>query len=161
MRALRERDNTVIVIEHDTQVIRAADYIVEIGPGAGREGGEVVYQGPAANISQASGSIIRGYLEETFHLPACPARSFSDLLTVKHADSNNLKDLTVHIPLNAWCLLPGFQEAGSPQLVFDEILPALEAAFQGKACNGDFGGMEKAGWRRILPSRCIIWKLQI
>ena len=45
MRALRERDNTVIVIEHDTQVIRAADYIVEIGPGAGREGGEVVYQG--------------------------------------------------------------------------------------------------------------------
>ena len=67
MRALRERDNTVIVIEHDTQVIRAADYIVEIGPGAGREGGEVVYQGPAANISQASGSIIRGYLEETFH----------------------------------------------------------------------------------------------
>lgn len=144
MRALRERDNTVIVIEHDTQVIRAADYIVEIGPGAGREGGEVVYQGPAANISQASGSIIRGYLEETFHLPACPARSFSDLLTVKHADSNNLKDLTVHIPLNAMVLVTGVSGSGKSSLVFDEILPALEAAFQGKACNGIL-----EGWRKL------------
>lgn len=126
------------------RVIRAADYIVEIGPGAGREGGEVVYQGPAANISQASGSIIRGYLEETFHLPACPARSFSDLLTVKHADSNNLKDLTVHIPLNAMVLVTGVSGSGKSSLVFDEILPALEAAFQGKACNGIL-----EGWRKL------------
>ena len=94
-------------------------------------------------------------------MPACPARSFSDLLTVKHADSNNLKDLTVHIPLNAMVLVTGVSGSGKSSLVFDEILPALEAAFQGKACNGILEGWEKAGWRRILPSRCIIWKLQI
>ena len=122
LKSLRDMWNTVIVVEHDEDTMRAADYIVDIGPGAGSHGGEVVACGTAEEIMSNPDSLTGQYLAGKRYIPV-PAvrRKPSGWLTVRGAAMNNLKHSDVKIPLGVLCLVTGVSGSGKSSLV-NEIL---------------------------------------
>ena len=122
LKSLRDMWNTVIVVEHDEDTMRAADYIVDIGPGAGSHGGEVVAYGTAEEIMSNPDSLTGQYLAGKRYIPV-PAvrRKPSGWLTVRGAAMNNLKHIDVKIPLGVLCLVTGVSGSGKSSLV-NEIL---------------------------------------
>lgn len=122
LKSLRDMWNTVIVVEHDEDTMRAADYIVDIGPGAGSHGGEVVACGTAEEIMGNPDSLTGQYLAGKRYIPV-PAvrRKPSGWLTVRGAAMNNLKHIDVKIPLGVLCLVTGVSGSGKSSLV-NEIL---------------------------------------
>ena len=122
LKSLRDMWNTVIVVEHDEDTMRAADYIVDIGPGAGSHGGEVVACGTAEEIMSNPDSLTGQYLAGKRYIPV-PAvrRKPSGWLTVRGAAMNNLKHIDVKIPLGVLCLVTGVSGSGKSSLV-NEIL---------------------------------------
>ncbi len=122
LKSLRDMWNTVIVVEHDEDTMRAADYIVDIGPGAGSHGGEVVACGTAEEIMNNPDSLTGQYLAGKRYIPV-PAvrRKPSGWLTVRGAAMNNLKHIDVKIPLGVLCLVTGVSGSGKSSLV-NEIL---------------------------------------
>ena len=119
---LRDLGNSVIVVEHDEDTMRAADYIVDIGPGAGRNGGEVVAVGTADDIMACKESVTGAYLSGRIKIPV-PAtrRKPTGWLKVKGARENNLKNIDVDIPLGVVCCVTGVSGSGKSSLV-NEIL---------------------------------------
>ena len=122
LKSLRDMWNTVIVVEHDEDTMRAADYIVDIGPGAGSHGGEVIACGTAEEIMSNPDSLTGQYLAGKRFIPV-PAvrRKPSGWLTVRGAAMNNLKHIDVKIPLGVLCLVTGVSGSGKSSLV-NEIL---------------------------------------
>lgn len=122
LKSLRDMWNTVIVVEHDEDTMRAADYIVDIGPGAGSHGGEVVACGTAEEIMSNPDSLTGQYLAGKRYIPV-PAvrRKPSGWLTVRGAAMNNLKHIDAKIPLGVLCLVTGVSGSGKSSLV-NEIL---------------------------------------
>lgn len=122
LKSLRDMWNTVIVVEHDEDTMRAADYIVDIGPGAGSHGGEVVACGTAEEIMSNPDSLTGQYLAGKRYIPV-PAvrRKPSGWLTVRGAAMNNLRHIDVKIPLGVLCLVTGVSGSGKSSLV-NEIL---------------------------------------
>ena len=122
LKSLRDMWNTVIVVEHDEDTMRAADYIVDIGPGAGSHGGEVVACGTAEEIMSNPDSLTGQYLAGKRYIPV-PAvrRKPSGWLTMRGAAMNNLKHIDVKIPLGVLCLVTGVSGSGKSSLV-NEIL---------------------------------------
>ena len=122
LKSLRDMWNTVIVVEHDEDTMRAADYIVDIGPGAGSHGGEVVACGTAEEIMSNPDSLTGQYLAGKRYIPV-PAvrRKPSGWLTVRGAAMNNLKHIDVKIPLGVLCLVTGVSGSGKSSLI-NEIL---------------------------------------
>lgn len=114
---LKEQHNTVIVVEHNTEIIKQADQIVEMGPEAGSRGGEVIYQGDAAHLSDTpTGKAlqkIRQLKEDT--------REITDHFTIEHANSHNLKDVTLDIPKNVLMTVFGVSGSGKSSLMIDEF----------------------------------------
>lgn len=119
---LRDLGNSVIVVEHDEDTMRAADYIVDIGPGAGRNGGEVVAVGTADDIMACKESVTGAYLSGRIKIPV-PAtrRKPTGWLKVRGARENNLKNIDVDIPLGVVCCVTGVSGSGKSSLV-NEIL---------------------------------------
>ena len=119
---LRDLGNSVIVVEHDEDTMRAADYIVEIGPGAGKNGGEVVVVGTAEDIMACKESVTGAYLSGKIKIPV-PAtrRKPTGWLKVRGARENNLKNIDVDIPLGVVCCVTGVSGSGKSSLV-NEIL---------------------------------------
>jgi len=120
---LRDLGNTLIVVEHDEDTMRAADWIVDIGPGAGVHGGQVVYSGPAADVCNCEESVTGQYLSGKKSIPV-PARrrpGNGNLLTVKGARENNLKNVTVSFKQGAFNVVTGVSGSGKSSLV-NEIL---------------------------------------
>ncbi|MCD8330131.1 MAG: excinuclease ABC subunit UvrA, partial [Lachnospiraceae bacterium] len=119
---LRDLGNTVIVVEHDEDTMRAADYIVDIGPGAGEHGGEVVALGTAEDIMNTPGSITGDYLSGRRKIPV-PAtrRSPSGWLTIRGAAENNLKQIDVNLPLGVFTCVTGVSGSGKSSLI-NEVL---------------------------------------
>ncbi|MCD8077389.1 MAG: excinuclease ABC subunit UvrA [Lachnospiraceae bacterium] len=119
---LRDLGNTVIVVEHDEDTMRAADYIVDIGPGAGEHGGEVVALGTAEDIMNTPGSITGDYLSGRRKIPV-PAtrRSPSGWLTIRGAAENNLKQIDVDLPLGVFTCVTGVSGSGKSSLI-NEVL---------------------------------------
>ena len=119
---LRDLGNSVIVVEHDEDTMRAADYIVDIGPGAGRNGGEVVATGTAADIMACKDSLTGAYLSGRIRIQV-PAkrRKPTGWITVKGARENNLKNIDVDIPLGVFTCVTGVSGSGKSSLV-NEIL---------------------------------------
>lgn len=126
LRDLQSIGNTVIVVEHDEDIIRAADYIIDIGPKAGRLGGEVVYQGDVANLNKKSDSYTVKYLtgKEKIDVPN-PRRKWNNYIEVKGARQNNLKNIDVKFPLNVMTVVTGVSGSGKSSLICEVLYNAL------------------------------------
>ncbi len=124
---LKRLDNTVIVVEHDEETIRAADFVIDMGPGAGEHGGEVVAIGSVEDLINEPRSISGAYLggRKVITVPLRRRKLTSDWLVVKNARQNNLRNLDVEIPLGAFVVVTGVSGSGKSSLVNEILLKAL------------------------------------
>ena len=133
LKNLRDLGNTVIVVEHDEETMEAADYIVDIGPGAGIHGGNVVYSGPVAGIKACRESITGQYLSGAKRIPL-PARrrpGNGGFLEVVGAEENNLKNIDVKFPLGCFVAVTGVSGSGKSSLVNEILYRTLSKELMG------------------------------
>ena len=131
LRELQALGNTVIVVEHDEEIIRAADYIIDIGPKAGRLGGEVVYQGDLSKLEKATKSYTVRYLtgEEKIAPPA-HRRKWNNYIKIEGAAHNNLKGIDVIFPLHIMTVVTGVSGSGKSSLVRDVFFKSLSRFYE-------------------------------
>ena len=130
LRQLQQLGNTVVVVEHDEEIIRAADYIIDIGPKAGRLGGEIVYEGDMKDLKKGSNSYTVRYLlgEEKIPLPHSH-RPWNNYIEIKGARENNLRGVDVKFPLNVMTVVTGVSGSGKSTLVRDIFYRALKREY--------------------------------
>ncbi|MBQ8718280.1 MAG: excinuclease ABC subunit UvrA, partial [Clostridia bacterium] len=133
LQRLRDLGNTVIVVEHDEDTMRAADYIVDIGPGAGIHGGQVIAQGTPTEVMKNTDSLTGDYLSgrKKIEVPTTRRQGTGKVLRVKGARQNNLKNLTVDIPLGCFVCVSGVSGSGKSSLVNGILYPALASELNG------------------------------
>ena len=127
LKDLRDIGNTVVVVEHDEEIIRAADYIIDIGPLAGRLGGEIIYQGDVDKLVSSSDSYTVKYLigEEKIEVPE-KRRKWNNYIEIKGARHNNLKNIDVKIPLGVMSVVTGVSGSGKSSLINNVFYHALQ-----------------------------------
>ena len=133
LKHLRDIGNTVVVVEHDREAMEQADWLIDFGPGAGREGGRVVAAGPPAEVKRSRDSITGRYLRGDLEIPVPPRRRSpgGHSIRVEGASENNLKDLTVEFPLGLLICVTGVSGAGKSTLVNQILYPAVARALHG------------------------------
>ena len=148
LKALRDRGNTVVIVEHDGEMMRTADWIVDLGPGAGREGGRVMYQGPYAGLLKA-GTLTSDYLngKKAIAASAAPPATMAELcsakkgkwLTISGCTEHNLKNITVRFPLGTFTVVTGVSGSGKSTLIDETLKRELMRRFyHSKAVPGKF-----------------------
>ncbi len=145
LKRLRDLGNTLIVVEHDEDTMRAADYIVDIGPGAGVHGGQIICAGSLADIEACEDSITGQYLSgrRKIQVPAQRRPGNGKWLTVKGAGENNLRNVDVKFPLGAFCAVTGVSGSGKSSLVNEILYKGLASQLNGtKDRPGKFQAME-------------------
>jgi len=133
LKKLRDQGNTVVVVEHDTDTMQQADYLIDMGPAAGVLGGMVTAVGTPAQLARNKNSLTGAYLAgRRAIVRSQPIRKPQSFLTMQHATKNNLKDLTVKIPLEVLCAVSGVSGSGKSTLIMQELVPALERSLKSK-----------------------------
>jgi excinuclease ABC subunit A len=124
---MRDLGNTVIVVEHDAETMLAADHVLDLGPGAGEHGGELVFAGPPAELMADRSSLTGGYLSGRLEVPVPKRRRPKDngYITVTGAAENNLKDLTARFPVGVFTCVTGVSGSGKSTLVLETLYKAL------------------------------------
>ena len=149
LKGLRDRGNTVVFVEHDEEMMRAADWIVDLGPGAGREGGRLMYQGDFKGLLKAK-SLTADYLTgrkrvsdkrdaggargtsgSSLSCRSCPSSQTPPCLTLIGASEHNLKNVTAHIPVGSFTVVTGVSGSGKSTLIDETLKPALMKHFYG------------------------------
>ena len=171
LKKLKDLGNTIIIVEHDKRFIEIADEIIDIGPGAGKNGGELVFQGTIDELKNVSNSYTGQFLNGKLSLPDKPEnlKKFIDkstnFLTIKNAKTNNLKNVEVKIPLGMMVGVAGVSGSGKSSLILDTLVPLLQPFFKrgvdknkikynenGEEQNGDelleYSGMV-SGWENL------------
>ncbi len=128
LKALRDQGNSVVVVEHDPAIIGAADHVVDLGPGAGDQGGRVVFQGPASELPGDPRSLTAKYLRGDLRIPVPARRRRGNglFLTVREARVHNLQGVTARIPLGAFTVVTGVSGSGKSTLVNDVLCERLQ-----------------------------------
>ena len=133
LKHLRDLGNTLIVVEHDEETILGSDYVIDMGPGAGEQGGSIVFQGIPADLVKDTSSLTGNYLSGRIkiHAPEHPRRPLGNYLRIKGARANNLKNINVDIPLGLFTCITGVSGSGKSSLVIDTLYPYLSSALTG------------------------------
>ena len=142
---LRDLGNTVLVVEHDEDTIKESDWIVDIGPGAGEHGGEVVYSGPVSGIAKAKNSVTGKYVTGEMVVPVPEQRRTpsGDVITIRGAREHNLQNLTVDIPLGCFVAVTGVSGSGKSTLIRDILLPSMmQKIYKSKDAPGRHTGVD-------------------
>ena len=133
LKKLRDLGNSVIVVEHDRETMESSDYIIDIGPGAGNHGGEVVYAGTPKDILNFSKSVTGQYLSGKQNIPLPSKRRIGNsyLLSIKGAMGNNLKNVDIDFPLGKLIVITGVSGSGKSSLVNETLYPAVSKELYG------------------------------
>ena len=154
LRELQQLNNTVIVVEHDEEIMRAADYIIDVGPDAGRLGGEIVYEGTIDNMKAVDHNSTRShtvrYLTGTEKIPIpSTRRQWNKAIEIKGARMNNLRGIDVKIPLNVLTIVTGVSGSGKSSLIKGILYPALKRHLSEVAdAPGEYSSLE-GDWQEI------------
>ena len=158
LKDLQSLGNTVIVVEHDEEIMRAADYLIDIGPDAGRLGGEVVFQGNVSDVSENCETLLKEYPrshtiryltgKETIPTPTS-RRRWNQYILVKGARMNNLCGIDVKVPLNVLTVVTGVSGSGKSSLIKGILYPAMKRSLD-EVCDapGEFTGLE-GDWKSV------------
>ena len=119
LKALRDLGNTVIIIEHDTDVMKEADYIIDIGPGSGKYGGEIIGQGSFEELKMQESSVTGQYLKSKIQNPNLFRKGSGEFIEVKNANLNNLKNIDVSFPIGCMTSVTGVSGSGKSTLIFE------------------------------------------
>ncbi|HEX4068593.1 MAG TPA: excinuclease ABC subunit UvrA [Candidatus Babeliales bacterium] len=132
LKKLRDQDNTVVVVEHDMDTIKSADYVIDMGPAAGMLGGAITAVGTPTDLAKNKNSLTGAYLsgKRGITIPK-NLRKPQDFLVLEHASKHNLKDITLRMPLGVLCGVSGVSGSGKSTLIMDELVSALKREFGG------------------------------
>ncbi|OGX24308.1 MAG: excinuclease ABC subunit A [Omnitrophica WOR_2 bacterium RIFCSPHIGHO2_02_FULL_45_21] len=146
LKALRDLGNTLIVVEHDEQTIRSSDWVVDLGPGAGRHGGEIIFNGPISELYKCRISLTAKYLNKELNIhPSLNPRAADgrNMLKLIGASEHNLKSIEVGIPLGLFVCISGVSGSGKSTLIYDILYPALmQKLFKSKVKVGRYRRIE-------------------
>lgn len=133
LQKLRQLNNTLLIVEHDASFLRAAEYIIELGPEAGKTGGEVVFSGPLEAFTASEISSTSRFLKSTKTEPLKtePGQQSSEWITLTGASRNNLQNITVQFPLRQLCVVTGISGSGKSSLIEQTLFPILAAQLSG------------------------------
>ncbi len=132
LRSLQKQGNTVIVVEHDEEIMRSADELIDIGPEAGSHGGELVFQGDHDQLLRNGKSLTAKYLNNELQIEVpFNRRKWNHFIELKNCNENNLKNISVKFPLNVLCAVTGVSGSGKSTLVKKGLLPTLQKYLDG------------------------------